>query len=636
MKKLLLLNLSLLAVGLGLTTQTSAQSKAEIMGARLMVDAPTSINHTIKFTYSSSGTTPWGGAITNPIVHQEVVKAVDSQACSALTGTYANKWVLIYRGDCEFGQKAKIAQNAGAAGVIIWNHTPNSPLVNMGAGAQGSTVTIPVIFVSNEDGREMTNQLSSGQQLFVSLTRWGFGANNDLAIVSRSTVMPHAGAMPLYQFDGSDIPAYRAYNGAFVANLGVVDQTNLQLVSKGSFTPQGGSETVLYNDTIATALFQVSDSIIQLMDSSEYVLNPSGVGRYDFSYEVISDSVDATPSDNKETISMHITTNAYCKGAFDPVTQKPISNTQVAVVNTQSGAAVLSTVGPMFFFKKGGYVLDNSVFTAQNRDTTVKSLATGVQKYIDLYCFKWNDANSNNFMEATEMTLVSVAVKEFQPADSNNGKVHFVASWGDDLGKPKKVVTEDNTWYWFAANLGEVLSIGGDAGPNYYNRANAAKNFAKNKRYEFWAPRYAKEARVLRDNPGDTILAIPFGTTTANSTEIDSANYTFTDGVVNIAVYTSVFQDNVEKTTAPEDKLSVYPNPASDKATLKYNLVEKAGLVHFKVVDAFGRNVFVEDRTNVQNGEYTVNTSSLASGTYYFVMISGERAMTKAFTVVNK
>lgn len=636
MKKLFLLQFGLLIFGLAAFIDTRAQPNIEIMGPRMIVDPPTSINTVMRFTYSAGTTEPWGGDIVNPVVHQEVVKAVDSEACAQLTGTYTGKWVLIYRGNCEFGAKSRNAQLAGAAGVIIWNHTPNAGLITMGAGAVGSLVNIPVIFISNEDGRLLTNQLSGGNQVFISLTRWGFDDNNDLSIVANSTAMTHAGAIPKYQFDGTATPAYLGYNGAFVANLGKANQTNVKLTSRGTFTPKGGSPTEIYTDTIPVATFNVSDSILYMFNNRETQLNPSGVGRYDFSYEVISDSTDATPSDNKESFSMEITDNVFCKGRFNVATQKPVIDVHYGVV--QGTAAVTSTLGPMFYVKKGGHTLETAVFSVMNRDTNVKSLANSLQKYVDLYCFKWNDANSNNYMEGSELTLLSIAVKEFAEADSNNGKLTFSAQWGDnELGKPKTIILEDNSWYWFAANLGEIFQIGGDSKPNFHNRALAAKNYAANKRIEFWSPRYSKDARVLKDNPGDTVLGIPFGIPNSiESINIDTTNYTSVDGVTNIAIYTSVFPTKVAEAVKVNDNIRLYPNPAIDKVTLSYKLEAKESLVHFKVIDAFGRNVYTEDRENIEQGEITVSTANLAAGNYYFLMITGSKAISRAFTVISQ
>ena len=73
-----------------------------------------------------------------------------------LTGKIA----VIYRNTCEFGTKALNAQNAGAVGVIIINRDPE--VIEMGGGADGGSVTIPVVMISSTDGLTITNEMLGG------------------------------------------------------------------------------------------------------------------------------------------------------------------------------------------------------------------------------------------------------------------------------------------------------------------------------------------------------------------------------------------------------------------------------------------------------------------------------------------
>ena len=59
--------------------------------------------------------------------------------------------VVIMRGDCEFGFKVLAAENAGATAVIMINNVAGGP-ITMGAGANGGSVTIPSVMISDVDG----------------------------------------------------------------------------------------------------------------------------------------------------------------------------------------------------------------------------------------------------------------------------------------------------------------------------------------------------------------------------------------------------------------------------------------------------------------------------------------------------
>jgi subtilisin family serine protease len=93
-----------------------------------------------------------------------------ADACAALpAGSLTGKVALIRRGTCSFNVKSINAQNAGAAGVIIYNNV---------AGIQNITVlgppnvTIPVVSVSAADGVALNNRIAAGP---VTLT-WTSGA----------------------------------------------------------------------------------------------------------------------------------------------------------------------------------------------------------------------------------------------------------------------------------------------------------------------------------------------------------------------------------------------------------------------------------------------------------------------------
>ena len=105
----------------------------------------------------------FGGSLPADPTASEVVMVDDgtgttSDACEALVNgaDLTGKTALIDRGDCEFGSKALKAQNEGAIAVIICNNEPG--LMNMGPGADGASVNIPVFMVSLAN----CNQLKMG------------------------------------------------------------------------------------------------------------------------------------------------------------------------------------------------------------------------------------------------------------------------------------------------------------------------------------------------------------------------------------------------------------------------------------------------------------------------------------------
>ncbi len=96
----------------------------------------------------------------------DVVLAADATApvndiCSAVINDIAGKIALIDRGNCTFESKVIAAQNAGALAVIIANHTAGAPAPNMPRGNLMSSVTIPVLSVTFEDGKAIKDALTA-------------------------------------------------------------------------------------------------------------------------------------------------------------------------------------------------------------------------------------------------------------------------------------------------------------------------------------------------------------------------------------------------------------------------------------------------------------------------------------------
>ena len=78
------------------------------------------------------------------------------------------KIAVIRRGTCEFGFKILAAENAGAIAVIMINNEAGGP-ITMGAGADGGSVTIPSIMISQTDGEALIAELQVGNTINAEL-----------------------------------------------------------------------------------------------------------------------------------------------------------------------------------------------------------------------------------------------------------------------------------------------------------------------------------------------------------------------------------------------------------------------------------------------------------------------------------
>jgi hypothetical protein len=97
---------------------------------------------------------------------------------------------------------------------------------------------------------------------------------------------------------------------------------------------------------------------------------------------------------------------------------------------------------------------------------------------------------------------------------------------------------------------------------------------------------------------------------------------------------TSANNSKGQETTLHSNRLSVFPNPATAQATLRFFLAE-AGAVRLSVHDAVGREVKVvlDEARNAGAYEATVNTSNLTAGLYYCRLQNGSQQTTRKLVV---
>lgn len=130
----------------------------ENSGAKyLKVEAPASIEGTYDTVLPSAGDWGAGAYVTTTPVTGEAIFVEDAfgattDGCENLTNAanLQGKIALIDRGTCQFGFKAKNAQDAGAIGVVICNIADVAAPGGLAPGNDGNQVNIPVVFISLE------------------------------------------------------------------------------------------------------------------------------------------------------------------------------------------------------------------------------------------------------------------------------------------------------------------------------------------------------------------------------------------------------------------------------------------------------------------------------------------------------
>ena len=133
----------------------------------LSVNAPSAIAHRFDI-----GTASFGSDVSSTTLTGDVAAATDpvddagpssTDGCSAYTNASAvkGKWALVDRGTCTFVVKAQNAQAAGAIGLIVADNRKDT-CFPPGMSGSDSTITIPVISVTQDDGGAIRAQVANG------------------------------------------------------------------------------------------------------------------------------------------------------------------------------------------------------------------------------------------------------------------------------------------------------------------------------------------------------------------------------------------------------------------------------------------------------------------------------------------
>lgn len=286
------------------------------------VDYPASIGGSYDFEYATTANN-WGvadltvpaNAIVDTLALVSDGSAADSLGCNTLVNTtnINGKIAVIYRGDCQFGSKAKNAQDAGAVGVIIINNVPGNPL-GMLAGTYGGQVTIPVVMVSDVTGATLVNTMMTDDVVVFIGNKLG-RFPNDLAIDENEVIRPRYTAT--VETLAQSATELDIEVGAWIRNYGFNTQHNVELSCDIAF---GGSS--IYNNSSVVDSLESGDSVFVTLPTFSQATYPAG--EYDMNYSVVSDSTENFPSDNMVNSKMLINSTYLSRGTVDPSTGLPM------------------------------------------------------------------------------------------------------------------------------------------------------------------------------------------------------------------------------------------------------------------------------------------------------------------------
>ena len=617
-------------------TSTTPNWYSSYVGVRFQICAPSSIAGDKIYTTAndgSGGTTMWGGApqafVCQPLKFAGPVP--DTNGCSPFAaGYFTGKIALIWRGTCEFGYKALQAQYAGAIAVVIVNNASGGP-VGMGAGASGASVTIPVYMISLEDGLAIASQLNMGNPVtLTTLLTWSSGHANDLGLVPEGYSLPVNNATPYSQLNAHPL-AYKGIDGAFVANYGTNDANNVKVKADLSWTPTGGSSSVVHSDSnTLESVFHVTDSVFTIYAAPYDLPTVTGPGQFDLTYTISSDSVDGFPGDNTVNYSFYATDSLYSKGRYDFANNRPYA----ALYTGYGGTNPTYIWGVPYYIANGGDVFSHVQFSVSSGPGLLNGL-------VNIYVFKWVDGSGStpvdSLMQNDELSMIGVGTKAFDGVLDSSFQFFSVPVSGDTTNEGfDQVFTSSNSWYVIGAEVATGTALGLDGVVDGYPRAYGRTQAPGAKYYEYYNPIWEADrntsAAGMLSNP--TSPWYPWSFDGVGSYDIDSVTYSTQKGLIPALPFTTTSHISAVNHVSNFANVSVFPNPAADYVNVSVDLKSTAKKVTYTVINSSAQVVSKVSHDNVQNDKYTFNTSSLPSGNYFMVINADDKVTFKKFTVV--
>lgn len=241
--------------------------------------------------------------------------SADSLACGPIVNgsEVSGRIAVLYRGTCDYSEKALFCQNAGALAVVIINNVAGAPAA-MGAGSQGTLVNIPVFQIRQDDGAAWRAALEAGDQLTALLGNKDGYYQTDAGLRATDVLMPSSLAQPAAL--AANPGEFGVEVAATVHNYGMAEVTGIALRAR---IAQDGSD--LYDETSATFNLLPGDSaFISLPD----FMQGSWSGHYDLIYTVIVPGSDEHLLDNERVIPFDLG-DTYALAPLNPSTGIPVT-----------------------------------------------------------------------------------------------------------------------------------------------------------------------------------------------------------------------------------------------------------------------------------------------------------------------
>lgn len=563
------------------------------------VQAPLSIegNYEMSYAQSASGWTsivdmmdPANIVIDTIVLANDSSPTQDSLMClTAPSGSLNGKIAMLYRGDCEFGLKAKNAQTAGAVAVIIVNNVAGAPIaMSAGAGTNpnGATVTIPVIMITQEAGAIIRAKIDNNEKVV------GFIGNKtnyydvDLGTSMSKVRIPSVQALPLAVAQNpSEFPVTL---GAYAFNYGSDLQTGATMRAT---VKKGG--TTIYNEVSSSLDFIAGTATEDSIWVSFPPFNPASytAGKYEITYTITPATADEYAADNSVTTYFELTDNMISLVPLDANGLPTI--TGGIQPGTPAGTSFSSCI--VFISPNGSRIGAQGVYFGIQKNAADGDI---IGEEVLVQGYKWAD----QFTDLDDQNLDFASLEEL-----GSGSYIYTADLQDTIiykGFETPFVMEDDQRYLFC-----LTTFSSDF--KVFHAYNTQIKY--------------DQVELIENQPLAPIN---------NGGAPDQWGLGFASRPIP-AIGVKTFP--AAELGLVEDKLveaSVYPNPAKETVTISIKGFK--GDAQMTVTDVAGKVVIKRDVTTDEAGKVKVNMNDLNNGMYIFNLKLADGTVSKFNVVINK
>ena len=546
----------------------------------------TSVQDTLALVYdpiASTGNNP-AYAIPHAFANEG---CADSLGNPFIDSSVNGKIAVVWRGSCQFGYKAAVAENNGAVAIIIINHS-GAPVGMAGGDSGVLAVNIPVVMISTTDGQTLINEMSNGPVEIFMGNKLGsqindVGSSKDVANISKYASVP----VDMVQNGNNNFDL-----GLTITNFGSDDNT--PVLNQSISGPNG----YLYSDTITYG-------VLPALQDTDYTYLPFTdtnltVGEYTINYDLsILNEIDQDSADNNVTASFNVTNNVLSRARTDENTGQIVANYWPHNYTTNQNVCmhVYEDEWPYAYGAEGIY------FSAD----TDSSL---VGEYMIVSIYEWNDPVSGAFVDWTQLSLNPILYNDYVFADDSLKKQIVYHEFTDDNLAPTVLKFQNYQRYLVCLEYDAGISGNLDFAFGYDSYLDYGSNTA-----------YNPELGPAKLN----IDGVPPYTSVAGNW------YTGWSGADAPSIGLKMAYSYVGIDDINDSNYKIYPNPTN--SIFKIGVKDNNEKIKVEIYDMSGRNVI--STKNVVSQTITLNVNNLQSG-HYIVKIINDLGKVSTMKMVKK